>query len=132
MPGLNFEEVENTLGGLATLPDGGNHQVGTAHHIAAGKYFRVGGLELERLDFPPRPRRPSRWSALRFPQPLGRIGLETEGDDNGIRLEYKPRCRLWGGGRRRPSTSGSPILVFYHFTPQAWPKYSTISSGWRL
>ena len=46
----DFQVVENAFCRLATLVDRGNDEVGTAHHVATGKYFfirclkRISGL----------------------------------------------------------------------------------------
>src|SRR5690606_18860061 len=47
LSGSDAQIVEDALGGLAALVDGGDHQVGTAHHVAAGEHLGVAGLELE-------------------------------------------------------------------------------------
>src|SRR5512139_3510188 len=48
--GLQQAEVaEDALGGLAAFPHRGDHQVGAAHHVAAGKHLGVGGLVGVRL-----------------------------------------------------------------------------------
>jgi len=42
---VNPQIGEDALGRLSALPDGGDHQVGAAHHVAAGKNFGVAGLQ---------------------------------------------------------------------------------------
>ncbi len=41
--------IENALGRLSPFPNRRDHQIRAAHHVAAGKDFWVGSLELERL-----------------------------------------------------------------------------------
>jgi len=42
---VNPQIGQDALGRLPALPDGGDHQVGAAHHVAAGKNFGVAGLQ---------------------------------------------------------------------------------------
>src|SRR5690554_5630848 len=44
---LDAEVIQDALGGLAPLVDGGDHQVRAAHHVAAGEDLLVAGLEAE-------------------------------------------------------------------------------------
>ena len=47
-PGSNPEVTQDPVGGLASFRDGGDHQIGSAHRVAASEHFGVVGLVGER------------------------------------------------------------------------------------
>src|SRR5690606_19292625 len=114
----DLEVVENALGRLASLEDGGDHQIGAPDHVAAGKYLRVAGLVLEM------PLRRCSHAALAVgldflgAEPLRRTRAEAEGDYYRVCRQY-----LFGPGNglgaaatariRLPETGLHDLDAFY-------------------
>src|SRR5690606_34468871 len=77
---LDIQVVEDTFRRLASFEDRRDHQIGAAHHVAAGEDLRVAGLVLERAHFRrDHPPLAVSLDVLRG-KPVGRARAETEGD----------------------------------------------------
>ena len=92
---LDLEIIEYPFRGFTAFENGGNHQIGSPDHIAAGKNFLITRLVLEDAIG---------WSDytaaliqgyIKFRQPVGRTRLKTEGDYHSIGGNYFFRSCNW-------------------------------------
>src|SRR5512139_676688 len=85
-PGACLQQVEggeDALGGLTAFPHCGDHEVGAAHHVAAGENLGVGGLVGVRLALGDDAATRVDGDLVLF-EPRLRIGAEAERDDHVI------------------------------------------------
>ena len=99
------QELRDAVGGVAAFGDGGDHEVGTAHGVAAGEELRIRGLVREAF---------------------AAVGRDATGHDASVRAAFHAlrgqplrnrRRKAEGAGAWRPRASGSPSLVSTTRTP---------------
>src|SRR5690554_2074412 len=80
----DLEVIQNSLGSLPPFPDGGDHQIRAADHVATGEDLRVAGLELVSGLFRGDDPALTVYLHLYIGEPGRRTGAEAEGDDDRV------------------------------------------------